>query len=163
LRGLATLKIRSLSSISSNTYGEAFLSDPDELNAAMLQIRANGKTVLYDAVASARWAMFTKALFRDGYTATRSSAVCGISVAGMKLFTSLNESNSFPSLASRANRVQQQHTVGLWCKQLLHAAGIRLITILRVSSELIEAINKLVTISGANWHTIAGQGRSSSL
>jgi len=33
--------------------GEAFVSDPGELNAAMLQIRANGKTALYDAVASA--------------------------------------------------------------------------------------------------------------
>ena len=33
--------------------GEAFVSDPDELNAAMLQIRANGQTALYDAVASA--------------------------------------------------------------------------------------------------------------
>ena len=33
--------------------GEAFVSDPDELRAAMLQIRANGETALYDAVASA--------------------------------------------------------------------------------------------------------------
>jgi len=33
--------------------GEAFVSDPDELNAAMLQVRATGQTALYDAVASA--------------------------------------------------------------------------------------------------------------
>ena len=33
--------------------GEAFVSDPDELKAAMLQIRANGETALYDAVATA--------------------------------------------------------------------------------------------------------------
>ena len=33
--------------------GEAFVSDRDELNAAMLQIRANGKTAIYDAIASA--------------------------------------------------------------------------------------------------------------
>ena len=33
--------------------GEAFVSDPDELRAAMLEIRANGETALYDAVATA--------------------------------------------------------------------------------------------------------------
>jgi len=33
--------------------GEAFVSDPDELKAAMLQIRANGETALYDAIAIA--------------------------------------------------------------------------------------------------------------
>lgn len=33
--------------------GEAFVSDPGKLNVAMLQIRANGKTALYDAVATA--------------------------------------------------------------------------------------------------------------
>ena len=32
--------------------GEAFVSDPDELNAAMLQICARGETALYDAVAT---------------------------------------------------------------------------------------------------------------
>ena len=33
--------------------GEAFVSDPDELKAAMLQIHAKGETALYDAVATA--------------------------------------------------------------------------------------------------------------
>ena len=33
--------------------GEAFVSDPDKLKAALLQIRSSGETALYDAIASA--------------------------------------------------------------------------------------------------------------